>query len=131
MTLTNAAILKLHVGLSSLDGQRVSKDEVKFYDFEDDVSWNITQNQVIMERAVELFDKEKKKRARENSVVEGMPLTEANAKQAAAYMDSVDALKDQTQVLDGLIPLKRSELKQKKNKIPPSVMKDLFPLLEE
>jgi hypothetical protein len=133
LTLSNREILNLHEGLSALDGvvdRAGSNTEVTRFTFDDKLSWNIAKNLDIVERATVLYQKARKSAAGKLGVVPGMKVTPENAANVAKYQEAEDALLEKTQDLVGTLRLTRSQL-QSGNKIPPSVLKNLMPLLAE
>lgn len=131
LKLFNHEIIALRDGLRALDGIPGKMGEVIRFDFSDSLSWNITKNLVIVERAVKVYDMQRNKISHDSGVAQGMVVNEANAEKVGAWKDRMDHLKDEeSQELDGLLKLKRVEL-QKAGKIPPGIMANLFPLLEE
>lgn len=131
MTLTNSKILKLRDGLKALDGVPGKPGEVIRFDFDAATSWNITKNMVLIERAVEVYERERNKISATDGVSPGTAVTDANAEKIAAWKAKVDALKnDGTQEISGLFKMRRQDL-QKAGKIPPGVMANLFDLIEE
>lgn len=132
-TLTNQQIQNLHEGLAALDGvvdKAGQNTEVTRYTFEDGVAWNIAKNLDIAERAVGVINKAKASIGARLKVVKGMQLTADNAASVAKFQDELASLQEKTQDLNGLLNLSRKAL-QTGNKIPPSVLKNLMPILTD
>lgn len=133
LTLSNREILNLKEGLSSLDGvidKAGSNTEVTRFTFDDKLTWNIAKDLDIVERATLLYQKARRSTAAKLGVIDGMKVTQENAASVAKYQEEEDKLQDKTQDLTGVLKLSRKEL-QSGNKIPPSVLKNLMPILTE
>lgn len=131
LTLTNRQILNVRDGLKSLDGIPGKPGEMIRFEFEPGLSWNLTKNMVIIERAVETYERERNKITKESGVTQGTSVTDANAEKVSAWKEKIDALKNEgTQELTGILKLKRSELQKAGVKFP-GVLANLFPILEE
>ncbi len=144
----NRVMVKLHNSLSSLDGSKQGKDEIVPFEFAQTVSWNLTKNAVIVERAKIAYDREVRKKAREFGIMPGESI-EINGKEApnpeklAKFLKhdaAVEELKDLTVTLDGLLFITLDELLNKpanadgkvlKNPIPQSVRNGLAPIIKE
>lgn len=129
--LTNRQILKIRDGLKSLDGIEGKGGEIIRFDFDTGLSWNITKNTVLIERAAETYDRERQKLMRKHGVTPGEQVTAANAEKVARWGEELDALKDATQDVSGLLKMKKVEfLKAGVGKVP-SILANLFDLVEE
>lgn len=132
--LTNREILKLAEGLQCLDGVSNNKDSVERYDFdavkEVDLGWNVAKSRNIVERAVEVYQRELTKRGAKFGVVSKMKLTPENAANVAKFMEEEQKLLDGTQELAGLLKISRKHLKAAGVKIP-GVYVSLMPLLTD
>jgi hypothetical protein len=132
LTLSNRRLQKLFSGLRNLDGVSNEAGKIERFDFEDGVSWNISKNTVLVERALEPYERERKKLLGKHGIVEGVNHTvnEENAPKYAKFMEDIEGLKDKTIEVSGLLMLKLADL-NKGGKIPPSVKADLFDLIKE
>lgn len=128
VTLTNRQILNLYAGLKGLDGMMSGTEFVRF-EFADNIAWNISKNLTIVEAAVTAYERRKSKIFLECKVSPGQQVTSENAAEVAACMEKIEALKDQTNELTGILFLKRADLKCSENKIPPSVRAQLDPII--
>ncbi len=124
ITLTNRQIAKGSQALAGLDGVM---DGGKFtrFKFDSDLSWQIACITEIVESAVRVIERERKRLGAQFGVVEKMELTKENAAAVASYIEAEDQLQDKTQVLE-FTPLSRKAL-QEKNAIPPTVLTALKP----
>ena len=130
-TLTNATILKLRDGLRALDGIAGKPGEIIRFDFDAATSWNITKNLVLIERAVEVYERERAKISQADGVPPGMAVTDANAEKVAAWKNKVDHLKNEgTQEITGLLKIRRQDLQKAGVKVP-GILANLFDLIEE
>lgn len=130
LKLTNRQILNLRDGFKSLDGVPGRPGEVIRFEFDAGLSWNITKNTVIIERAVEVYERQRAKITKESGVAAGTTVTDANAEKVSAWKEKLDALKnDATQELVGLLKIQRAELQKAGVKFP-GILANLFPLLE-
>lgn len=127
-TLTNREILKLSSGLTDLVGAQ-DKDGVERFDFDANTSWNLAKDLDIVERAVGLYDKQKRIIAAKLGVVEGQKLTDENAPRVAQFLKELDDLKDQSVELQGLLRFKRADI-QKAGKIPHTTLAAMMPLID-
>jgi hypothetical protein len=133
LTLTNRELLNLHEGLSALDGvvdKAGQNTELTRFTFDDKLSWNIAKNADLVERATIVYQKARKKEAARLAVVPGMKVTVENAAAVSKYQEEEEKLLDKTQDLTGVLKLSRREL-QNGNKIPPSTLKNLMPILTD
>jgi len=124
--LSNRQIHALHGALKALDGVRIGKDEQKLFEFDDDTAWAIAMNQVAIEPLIEAFKRVNKQRLKEKDIVDGQTITDANRAKVGEYMDSLDALMEQTIEVD-LTQLRRSVLLKKK--VLPSIIAALYPII--
>lgn len=130
ITLTNTEIERLHGGLKALQGIRVGKDEVRYFDFDKDTYWKIVQAQVIVERSCDLHDKARKGLLQKHGLVDGEGVTEENAPRIKAFVEERNDLADQVQKLElPLLDPAKLEEKNKTHRIPHPVMVALWPIL--
>ena len=127
--LSNRQILKLAEGLSSLDGV-VEGGKVVRFKLDNDTAWHVALDLEAVARAKVAYERRLKSLGAELGVVERMELTPANAANVAKYMDEQETLLEQTQDMSCLHSYCRKAL-QEKNAIPPSVLANLLPLLED
>jgi hypothetical protein len=127
--LTNRQILSLAEGFASLDGV-VDGGKVVRFKLDAETAWHIALDSEAVGRAKAVYERALKKLAAELGIVEGVPVTQANAAAVAAYIDARETLLDQEQDMGGLHTYERSEL-QRAGAIPPSVLAHLLPVLED
>lgn len=130
-TMSNREILKLHEGLIALDGIASKDGSVVRFEFDDNISWNLAKARAIVERAIEVHQRERNKLKAKYGVVDKMALTAENAPKVATFIEKNDVLLDQTNELTGILRFKRSDLQKHGNKIPPGVLMQLMPLIDE
>lgn len=128
LNITNRQILSLHAALRALDGMPSGSEFIRF-EFADNVAWNITKNLIIAENAAVAYERRKGQIMREAGICQGQTVTAENAVAVAKMLDRLEALKDETNDLTGLLFLKRADLKCEVNKIPPSVRAGLDPII--
>jgi hypothetical protein len=133
-TLTNDQLQQISEGLAALDGLRKGKDEFEPFQFCADTTWLIASNQVAVVEKLKIFDKAKRLLATQHGIKEGMPVTKDNSEQVQAFMEGLSSLGDAAVSFDGLQKIPRANLNvgndAKKNRIPPSVLAKLMPILE-
>lgn len=127
--LTNRQILSLADGLASLDGV-VDGGKVVRFKLDAEMAWDIALDTELVGRAKAIYERALKKKAAELGIVEGVPVTQANAAAVADYIYYRESLLNQEQDMSGLHIYKRSEL-QRAGAIPPSVLANLLPVLED
>lgn len=132
-----AKLPKLHDGLIALDGLVVRPGEVEPYSFAPETIFKIASNIVIVFDALSAYIRARKLLTSKYQVVERMPITETNAKQVAEFMEAVDLLEEKHVELGGIEVISRQELrvgpdaKKGQNRIPPSVVAALSPILSD
>lgn len=148
LKLTNRAVLKLYDALTSLDGTKEKKDEMVIFEFARGVSWNLSKNTVIVERAKLTIDKEIRKLALGFGIKPGESVMvggskepdEAKLSKFLKHQEAVEELKDLESTLDGIVCITLDELlnrpangdgKVLTNLIPQSVRNGLVPIIKE
>lgn len=142
LTITNRDLLKLQVGLNSLDAVKTGKeDEIRLFEFSRKVKWNLTKNTIIVNRAKEAYDLLERQTEKKNGVFKGMKMTDETAKKVAEHVAEMEDYKDQEIDLEGILLIKLSDLlarpllDDKKprpdNEIPQSTLTQLVPIIEE
>lgn len=127
--LTNRSILKLADGLALLDGV-VDGGKACRFEWDSDTAWILALDTEAVSRAKLIYERALKSLGARLGVVDKMAVTPENAANVAAYLDQHEQLLDQTQDMSCLHSYSRSVL-QKKNKIPPSVLANLLPVLKD
>lgn len=130
LTLTNSEIKKIREGLNALSGVSNKAGEITRFDFPTDLVWKIAKLESIFERAEETLTKARKAIAAKNKIIDGEKLTPENAPRISAFLAENDILLEQTQELNGILMLNRSEL-QKAGVNIPSIFTALMPILTE
>ncbi len=128
--LTNRQILKLDLGLSALDGVMGDGGKIVRFKLGADVTWFLALDIEAVGRAKAAYERALKSLGAQHGVVDRMEVTTQNAAAVAAYVAGQEALLDQEQDMSCLHTYKRTEL-QEKNAIPPSVLANLLPVLED
>lgn len=140
--LTVRDLLKLHSGLKGLDGNRHSDKEFFYFDYDAGVRWNIGKNLAIVEREVEVYQKNVRAETRAVNLADGMNMSEIPTLTAATISHKIDALKDKEIELTGILFLKLEEIERrpdskdprmkdiKVNPIPPSILAALMPIIQ-
>ena len=149
--ISNRALLKLHEALNSLDGSKTGKDEVIPFEFTMDVSWRLSTNAVIVERAKLAFDRALRMVAKQVGLRPGESLHVANNENPDAakvakiekfgqFTELSEELKDKEVDIPGILLIKLEELlnrpssadgKVLKNPIPQGVRNGLVPIITE
>lgn len=129
MVLSNLQIEKLHKGLRALDGVPVGSETVRF-EFSDNLSWNITKNLVLVERALEVYKKHQAKLMRDTGISIGEKVTDSNIQKVSVWKEKLDTLNENTQEISGLLLLKRADLQKAGVSKFPGIMANLFDLIE-
>ena len=136
LKLTNAKLVELAEGLAGLDGLRV-KGELEPFLFCPEVTWAISDNEVIVNDRLRSFNQAKKNLARQYKITEGMAITPQNSETVAEFMARLDDLTLSEVEILGLKTISREKLnvghdaKKSQNRIAPSVLAKLSPLLED
>lgn len=128
--ITNAQLESLLGALRSLDGIK-NKDEVFFFKFDEDTTWNIACLIVEVDSRLRAYNVAKKKIALANGVVEGMKIEEKNASSISQFLNEIEELRQREVDSSGLPTIARSKLDFKRNGIPPNVLAGLMPILTE
>ena len=133
---TNTQLQKISIGLASLDGLRTSPDSFEPFQFSPDTIWAIASNQSIIAEKLALFDKAKKALAAQYKITDRMSITPENSESVAAFVAGLDELNDREISVEGLEKISRDKLnvgsdpKKNQNRISPSVLVNLMPILE-
>lgn len=123
----NSKIMALLSSLKSLDGLRVSKDETKFFDFDEKTALRIALNQVALEPLSDAITRTQKQWMREAGLQEGAEITKENADAVTKFRAKCVELMELDQDIQlSMIPV--SVLLKKK--VPPSVIAGLHPIIE-
>lgn len=136
ITLTYDQLVKLGEGLAALDGLRTKPNEFEPFLFNPDTTWAIVENQTIVAGKLKTYTGAKKSLAVQHKITEGMPVTPENSPSVAAFMAGLDELNERLIEVVGLQKISREKLnvghdpKKQQNKIPPSVLARLQPILE-
>lgn len=148
LKLTNRDLVKLDNALRSLDGSKQGKDEIMPFEFAPAVSWKLSKNAVIVERAKLAYDKAVRMQARQLGILPGESITVGgdkapDAEKLAKFLKHdaiVEELKDQETEITGILCITLDELlkkpadgegKVKTNPIPQSVRNGLVPIITE
>jgi hypothetical protein len=139
ITLTNRQLCSLHRGLSSLDAVREGEAVIGF-EFVRDVAWRLTCAGVQAEDGKRSHDILDRAAALKFGVYEGMAQNDQNAKALDEYKREIEELLDKTVTIevdrftmDELLtrPPSDDRRARKTNPIPLSVLRNLFPILDE
>jgi len=132
LILSNRAILKIHTGLRNLDGVASEAGKITRFDFDENVTWNIAKNIVLVERALEAYERARKSLLAKHAIVEGVQhqITEENAGKYATFMEEIEKLKDKQVEITGVLKLKKTELKEGGLNVP-SIFADLMEIIKE
>lgn len=134
--LTNLQIVKLANALNSLDGIRLSQIQFEPFQFNPETSWRIANNIAVVGPHIETFNRAKKQLGAQYQLAEGMPITAENAQKVSDFMAALDGLEQKTVDVPGLEMISKDKLnvggdaKKVQNRIPPTVLAALVPILE-
>jgi hypothetical protein len=137
---TNPELSRLISGLNSLDGVKITKDEIEPFEFADGVQWNLSKNAVICERGREPYTHAIKALMKTHGIVQGEQLSEENRDRMVAFQAAVNALEVGEIELTGFLFITLDELRTRpangdrkagKNLIPVSVLKNLNSIIKE
>lgn len=136
ITLTNDQLSRLGEGLAALDGLRTKANEFEPFLFNPETTWLISDNQTAVADALRSYAKAKKLLASQHKITESMSVTPENSASVAAFMAALDELNEREVSVSGLQKISREKLnvghdpKKQQNRIPPSVLARLQPILE-
>jgi len=131
VSLTNRDIVKLQKALKALDGV-VDGKELRRFDYSTETRWLIIKAQFIIDRAKDLFELANDNFFKESGLVEGEPISDNNREKILQFQRAQKELERQVQDLElPMVGAKQLEEKNQKFRIPPSVMVDLWPILEK
>lgn len=139
LTLKIRQVVEIAQGLKRLDGIVRGRENEPF-EMSAKTIWNIAKNGTVFDREVEAFNKAQRSAAAGSKIYDGDALVPATAVQFAAYKDKIEEMKDAEIEVPGVLMLKLSDLikkpsnspsKIKTNAIPPSVLTQLMPIIEE
>ena len=136
LTLTYDQLVKLGEGLAALDGLRTKPGEFEPFLFNPDTTWAIAENATVVTGKLKTYAGAKKSLAVQHKITEGMAVSPENSASVAAFMAGLDELNERAVEVDGLQRISREKLnvghdvKKQQNRIPPSVLARLQPILE-
>lgn len=135
--ITNLQLQQLSEGLAALDGISTKPGEFEPFVFDTDTTWDIAGNQTLVTDKLRVFDRARKLLAAQHKIVDRMAVTPDNAASVDQFVQGLDELQNREVVIDGLVSLSREKLnvghdaKKQQNRIPPSALAKLAPLLED
>ena len=135
-TLNNLQLQQLSEGLAALDGISTKPGEFEPFVFDPDTTWDIAGNQTLVTDKLRVFERARKLLAAQHKIVNQMPVTPENAESVDLFVQGLDELQNREVVLDGIKNLSRAKLnvgpdaKKGQNRIPPSALAKLAPILE-
>lgn len=129
-SLTNREILRLHEGLTALDGVGAKDGSVLRFEFDDSMAWNVAKNRRIIEEAKKNYDLACKTLAVSLKIVEGQKVTDENAERVAKFIEGCEKIRDKTQDLTGILRISRKDLQKAGVKIP-GILSNLMPILSD
>lgn len=139
--ITVRQLIALHKGLNSLDAIKEGRDELIGFQFDKKIAWNLTKNAVLVERAMEAYQKRERASMKTHSIVEGMKMDDKAALAVGKHNEEMEVAKDDTVDIPGIIYVKLDELlnrptgddrnARKTNPIALSVLKNLAPIINE
>lgn len=127
-------------GLDSLDGVMLGKDDMRPFEFEDSIQWNLSKNAVLVEREVQVLDRALAKLKSVHKIVQGESLTDDNRERFLAFQDAVEGLLDGKTTIHGILYVTIDQLRKQPerpnrkngvNLIAVSVLKNLNPIIRE
>lgn len=127
---TNREILKVHEGLTALDGVASKDGSVIRFEFDDSLSWNIAKDRRIFEEAKKNYDLACKTLATSLKIVDGQKVTDENAERVAKFIEGCEKIRDKTQDLSGVLRISRKDLQKAGVKIP-GILSNLMPILND
>ncbi len=137
LELTNLQLVRLTNALGALDGIRLSPTQFEPFQFNPETSWKIAHNLSLLTDMVGIYERARKQLMVANQIPEGeMKVTADNASRVAAFVGAIEGLEDKKVPVDGLEMLSREKLnvggdsRKAQNRIPPSVLAALSPILE-
>ena len=114
--------------LRDLDGKRISKEEIQFFDFSAEMKWEIALNATIIDPVIESLEKQIRKTLEEHNLKQGDKVTDKNMADYTAAMEAQQALKDQPIELEVYQFSKETLLKKG---VLASTLINLMPLIKE
>lgn len=135
LTVTNLQLVKLANALASLDGIRISQTQFEPYNFPPETSWRIANNLAVLAEPLAIFERAKKMLMVQNQMADQVQVTAENAKKVADFIVTIEGLESK-EVEVTLEQLSREKLnvghdpRKLQNRIPPSVLAALAPILE-
>lgn len=135
ITVTNAQLARLAVGLASLDGWRPKPDEYIPFQFAPETTWKIASNSAIIAASLAPVDKAKKTLAAQYQITDRMQITPENMPRAKDFMEALAMLEEKLVDVSGLEIIAKDKLnlgydpKKNQNQIAPSVLVMLMPIL--
>ena len=138
MKFTIKEIISLNQGLNALNGKQVvvkqedGKESIMIqpYDFGPKILWNIAKNTSIISKQVKIYGEAR------DSIIKKLTNGEREIDQKNKYLvnkffDEVEELEKADVEVTVLLKFKLDDLKVDENKIPPSVLVALLPLIDE
>lgn len=136
LTLTYDQLVKLGEGLAALDGLRTKANEFEPFLFNPDTTWLIAEGQVFVAEKLKAFTVAKRSLAAQHKITDGMSVNAENSASVSVFMAGLDELNERKVDVAGLQKISREKLnvghdpKKQQNRIPPSVLAKLQPVLE-
>lgn len=135
-------LVSLHKGLNSLDAVRDGESELIGFLFDKKVGWELTKDGVLVERAMEAYQKRDRALMKKYGVYEGMSMKdEKNAVALSKYNEEMEVAKDDAVDIPGIIYINLDDLlnrptgddknARRTNPIPLSILKCLAPIINE
>lgn len=127
-------------GLDSLDGVMMGKDDMRPFEFEDSIQWNLSKNAVLVERECTVLDRALAKLKSIHQIIQGEPLTAENRERFMAFAEAVEGLMDGKTTIQGILFVSIDQLRKQPdrgnrkggiNLIAVSVLKNLNPIIRE
>lgn len=136
LKLTNLQLVKLANALASLDGIRLGPQQFEPFNFNPETTWKVANNIAVLADPVAVFERAKKMLMVQNQMADQIQVTAENAKKVADFIVMIEGL-EAKEVEVALEPLSREKLnvggdsRKSQNRIPPSVLAALVPILED
>lgn len=136
IALTNAQLERIAGGLAALDGLRLKPGEFEPFNFPAETTFKIANNSALFADRLEATGRAKKILAVKYQVGERMTITAENAQRVSEFMEAAALLDDKLVEVCGVEIISRAALnvgcdaKKNQNRIPPSVLAAIAPLLE-
>lgn len=127
-------------GLDSLDGVMMGKDDMRPFEFDESIQWNLSKNAVLVERECEVLDRALARLKSVHQIIQGEPLTEENRERFLAFAEAVEGLMDGTTKISGILFVSIEQLRKQPdrgnrkggtNLLAVSVLKNLNPIIRE